>query len=144
MGFLRHLCPSHVHSAGFLGSKFQRAYESLVGSGSTSKSLLQHLSQHSAGAFSCKFAQWIGYYCQRRSKNASAGRSKNTSAKLVRVAAGWVPWADASVAINSVIPHIAHAAKFEKPRLVSMTTSQSLSPRPPMARSLNKTPQRLA
>jgi hypothetical protein len=61
MGFLRHLCPSHVHSAGFLGSKFQRAYESLVGSGSTSKSLLQHLSQHSAGAFSCKFAQWIGY-----------------------------------------------------------------------------------
>ena len=60
MGFLRHLCPSHVHSAGFLGSKFQRAYESLVGSGSTSKSLLQHLSQHSAGAFSCKFAQWIG------------------------------------------------------------------------------------
>ena len=59
MGFLCHLCPSHVHSAGFLGSKFQRAYELLVGSGSTSKSLLQHLSQHSAGAFSRKFAQWI-------------------------------------------------------------------------------------
>jgi len=45
------------------------------------------------------------------------------------VGAGWLPSADASVAINSVIPQIAHAAKLEKPRLVSMTTtSQSLSP----------------
>jgi len=48
MGFLRHLCPSHVHSAGSLGSKFQRAYESLVGSGSTSKSLLQHCKEAAA------------------------------------------------------------------------------------------------
>ena len=60
MGFLRHLCPSHVHSAGFLGSKFQRAYESLVGSGSTSKSLLQHLSQHSAGVHALVFIVFSG------------------------------------------------------------------------------------
>jgi hypothetical protein len=33
---------------------------------------------------------------------------------------------EASVAINSLIPQIAHVAKLEKPRLVSMTTSEYL------------------
>jgi hypothetical protein len=34
-----------------------------------------------------------------------------------------VPWANASVATNSVIPQIAHAVKLEKPRRVSIATS---------------------
>jgi hypothetical protein len=39
------------------------------------------------------------------------------------VVAGWVPWAEASVAINSVIPQIAHDAKPANPRRVSIRLS---------------------
>src|SRR5262245_27047699 len=43
------------------------------------------------------------------------------------VAAGGVPWADASVAMNSVIPQIAHDAKPANPRRVSMISSLLVS-----------------
>src|ERR1700684_1044718 len=44
----------------------------------------------------CGVKATIGKTCQRRSKNASAGRSKNTSAMLARRPPNWGPFRQAS------------------------------------------------
>jgi hypothetical protein len=67
-------------------------------------------------------------YCRFHKQRLIARRwGPSACDKIFRVtpplAAGGVPWADAAVATNSVIPQIAHEAKPANPRRVSMTPS---------------------